>query len=101
MRKNDQIHGIITFIRGLSSNNYQSAVDTILKEYYKTKNKTFESPSPNGGDDKNDGWVVEDAIFYQVYSPFQFSNSFTQDVKDKFKEDLNGLCKIVYIYSKH
>jgi len=96
MRKNDQIKGIITYIRGLSSNSYQSAVDTILNEYYKTKNKTFESPSPNGGDDKNDGWVVEDSIFYQIYSPFQPSVSFTQSIKNKFEEDLKGLCKLVF-----
>lgn len=96
MRKSDQIKGIITYIRGLSSNNYQTAVDKILNEYYKIKSKTFESPSPNGGDDKNDGWVVEDAIFYQIYSPLQYSNSFTQNIKDKFKEDLTGLCELVF-----
>ena len=96
MRKNNQIKGIITYIRGLSSYNYQYAVDVILNEYYKMKNKTFESPAPNGGDDKNDGWVVEDARFYQIYSPLQYASTFTQSIKDKFKEDLKGLCKRIF-----
>lgn len=96
MEKSKQISGIILYLRSISSTNYQFEVNKILHEYYKMQGKIFEYPSPNGGDEKNDGWVVEDAIFYQVYSPFQFPNSFVQNVKEKFEEDLSGLCEVVF-----
>ena len=100
MKKSNQISGIMLYLRGISSTNYQFEVNKILHEYYKVQGKIFEYPSPNGGDEKNDGWVVEDAIFYQVYSPFQFPNSFVQNVKDKFEQDLTGLCDVVFNQGK-
>ena len=96
MDKADLIKLIISYLRGLSGNNYQIAVGTILSAYYRFKDKTFEMPSPNGGDDKNDGWVVEDALFYQIYSPIQFSSSFASDIKNKFASDFEGLISLVY-----
>ena len=67
MNNSDYINGILKYIRGLSSINYQNAVGCILSIYYEGA-KTYEMPSPYGGDDKNDGWVVEDALFYQIFS---------------------------------
>lgn len=99
MDKGIYIKYIINYIRGLSGTNYQSAVGKILAEHYHGR-KTFEMPSPFGGDDKNDGWVVEDGIFYQIYSPIQFSSSFVQEVKDKFSNDLHGLLDLVYNKNK-
>ena len=99
MDRNNYINGIIHYIRGLSGINYQKAIGIILSVYYKGI-KIYEMPSSLGGDDKNDGWVVEDGLFYQIYSPVQFSSSFATSVKDKFAEDLEGLIQLVYIEKK-
>ena len=94
------INLIIQYLKGLSGNNYQNAVKQILSTYYKIINKTYEMPSSFGGDDKNDGWVVEDSLFYQIYAPLQFPSTFATNLKEKFAEDLDGLLKIVYVDKK-
>lgn len=99
MNNSDYINGILKYIRGLSSINYQNAVGCILSIYYEGT-KTFEMPSPYGGDDKNDGWVVEDALFYQIFSPIQFSSSFASEIANKFEEDLDSLINLVYQKNK-
>ena len=96
MDKANILNAIIQHLQGISGINYQKAVGIILSAYYKYNNKTFEMPSPDGGDDKNDGWVIEDALFYQIYSPIQFASSFAQNIKEKYSADLEGLIKIVY-----
>lgn len=95
MNRSDYINGIIYYIRGLSGINYQKAIGNILSTYY-AGHKTYEMPSALGGDDKNDGWVEEDAIFYQVFSPVQISTSFRLAIQEKFASDLEGLIDIVY-----
>lgn len=100
MSKANLINLIIQYLKGLSGNNYQNAVKQILSTYFKSINKTYEMPSSFGGDDKNDGWVVEDSLFYQIYAPLQFPSTFATDLKEKFVEDLDGLLKIVYIDKK-
>lgn len=99
MNNSDYINGILKHIRGLSSINYQNAVGCILSTYYEGV-KTYEMPSPYGGDDKNDGWVVEDALFYQIFSPIQFSSSFASEIANKFEEDLDSLIRLVYQQNK-
>lgn len=99
MNNSDYINGILRYIRGISSINYQNAVGCILSIYYEGT-KTFEMPSPYGGDDKNDGWVVEDALFYQIFSPIQFSSSFASEIANKFEEDLDSLINLVYQKNK-
>lgn len=96
MGKREYINIIIQYLKGLSGTNYQLAVGVILRDYYKAIGKTYEMPSSFGGDDKNDGWVIEDALFYQIYSPIHFSSSFALDIKQKYETDLDGLLDIVY-----
>ena len=74
---------------------FQNNICIILNEYYKTKGLEFENPNSYGGDDKNDGWVPKLALFYQIFSPINYSKSFAREVYDKFEEDIKGLCKNV------
>lgn len=92
----DYIESIMMFIKGITGINYQLQIKEILRAYYKYIGKTFEMPDYYGGDQKNDGWVVEDAIFYQVFAPTRLKDSLKKEIQDKFKGDLDGLLNIVY-----
>jgi hypothetical protein len=91
----DYIESILIFIKGITGINYQLQIKEILREYYKYKRKTFEMPDYYGGDQKNDGWVIEDAVFYQVFAPTRLKNSLKKEIQDKFKGDLEGLLNII------
>lgn len=91
MDKYDYRNAIVSELRGTTSLQFQFKVREVLKRYYAELGKTYEMPSPYGGDDKNDGWVVEDAIFYQIYSPTQLKNTLAKNIQDKFESDLVGL----------
>ena len=84
---------IIQFIRGTTGITFQKNVGIIFKKYYSLKNKTFIMPEPMGGDYKNDGYVVEDAIFYMIYSPLSHVDNITKSMKEKFEGDISGLTK--------
>ena len=92
----DYVESILLFIRGITGINYQLQIREIFQKYYLYKGKTYEMPDFYGGDQKNDGWVIEDAIFYQIYAPTRLKDSLKKEMQDKFKEDLSGLLKIVY-----
>lgn len=94
--KYDYIEGIITFLKGITGINYQLQIGKILTKYYKKLGKTYEMPDFYGGDRKNDGWVVEDAIFYQVFAPTRLKESLKKEIQDKFEKDLKGLLEIIY-----
>jgi len=79
-----------------SGMSYQKDVAIILEKYYLYKGYSFECPDAFGGDDKNDGWVPELGIFYQIYSPNNYNNSFGKNVYDKFEKDIEGLFEKVY-----
>lgn len=96
MDKYDYIEGIMIVQRGITGINYQKCLRDILKRYYKYKNKTYEMPDAYGGDDKNDGWVVEDALFYQIFAPTRLKESLRKEMQNKFSDDLEGLIKKVY-----
>ena len=53
-------------------------------------------PDFYGGDQKNDGCVIKDGIFYQIYAPTRLKDSLKKEIQDKFTADLNGLLKIIY-----
>ncbi len=96
MDKFDYVKLIVNTLRGSTGNNFQQQIGVVLKEYYKNKHVTYEMPSYLGGDKKNDGWVVEDALFYQIYAPSRNYDSMKRDMQKKFSEDLNGLLKNIY-----
>lgn len=96
MDRYDYIEGIMLAQQGITGINYQKCLGDILRSYYKYKNKTYEMPDPYGGDDKNDGWVVEDALFYQVYAPTRLKDSLRKEMQGKFSADLEGLIENVY-----
>lgn len=98
--KYDYIEGIIVYLKGRTGINYQLQLKEVLSIYYKSKGKTYEMPDFYGGDQKNDGWVVEDAIFYQVFGPTRLKNSLKKEIQDKFKADLSGLLRIIYEENK-
>lgn len=58
--------------------------------------KLYEMPDFYGGDQKNDGCVIEDGIFYQIYAPTRLKDSLKKEIQDKFTADLDGLLKIIY-----
>lgn len=91
MRKGEYIDLICTRLQGATKLNFQMMVGDVLEEYYHYVGKRYEMPSPNGGDDKNDGWVVEDALFYQIYAPTQLRTSLARDIQKKFEDDLTEL----------
>jgi hypothetical protein len=93
--KYDYIESILLFIKGITGINYQLQIKEILKVYYQYNKKTFEMPDYYGGDQKNDGWVVEDAIFYQVFAPTRLKESLKKEIQEKFKGDLDGLLNII------
>ena len=100
MDKYDYIEGIMMALRGITGINYQKCLRDILRSYYKYKNKKYEMPDAYGGDDKNDGWVVDDALFYQVYAPTRLKDSLKKEIQGKFSDDLEGLIKNVYLNGK-
>lgn len=100
MDRYDYIESIILFIKGITGINYQLQIKEILRAYYQYNKKTFEMPDYYGGDQKNDGWVVEDAIFYQIFAPTRLKESLKKEIQDKFKGDLEGLLDIVYNKNK-
>lgn len=96
MDRYDYINSIVEFVRGKTGINFQKLVGVILKEYYSYKKNTYEMPSPLGGDKKNDGWVVETGVFYQIYASSKNAESQKKDIHAKFSEDLGGLLDNVY-----
>jgi len=96
MDKFDYIDSIILALRGTTGINYQSCVGEVLGRYYNSIGKTYEMPDYYGGDQKNDGWVVEDALFYQIFAPTRLKESLRKEIQTKFEDDLKALFKIVY-----
>lgn len=96
MDRYDYINAIVEFVRGKTGINFQKLVGVVLKEYYLYKKNTYEMPSPLGGDKKNDGWVVETGVFYQIYAPSKNVESQKKDIHAKFSKDLGGLLDNVY-----
>jgi hypothetical protein len=92
----DYVEGIMIFIKGITGINFQLQIKEILRSYYKYLNKTYEMPDFYGGDQKNDGWVVEDAVFYQIFAPTRLKNTLKKEIQEKFKDDLTGLLNIIY-----
>jgi len=98
--KYDYIETIVMYLKGVTGINYQLQLKEVLSAYYKSIGKTYEMPDFYGGDQKNDGWVVEDAVFYQVFAPTRLKDSLKKEIQDKFTADLSGLLKIIYDENK-
>lgn len=96
MDKYDYVETIMTDLRGTTDINFQVKVGEILKVYYKFKGLIYDMPNSSGGDDKNDGWVKETKLFYQIYSPQQLKGSFRQDIQSKFTDDLEKLLELIF-----
>lgn len=98
MKKIDYINQIIIYTNGKTGLNYQYVIGDILKIYFEDyKNQKYNMYRHYGGDKKNDGWVEEKAIFYQIYSPVNIRNTLKKEIQDKFSEDLNGLLENICI----
>lgn len=94
MKKADYIKHIVDYTNGKTGINYQKVVGNILKIFFEDYRKQkYEMPRHYGGDEKNDGWVKNEAIFYQIFSPIGIKNSLKKDIQKKFSEDLEGLLK--------
>ena len=96
MDRYDYIESIILFLKGVTGINYQLQIKEVLSAYYKYMGKLYEMPDFYGGDQKNDGCVIEDGIFYQIYAPTRLKDSLKKEIQDKFTADLDGLLKIIY-----
>lgn len=89
-RRLEMAQQIVDFLKGKTGNNFQNAMYIVLKAYYNAKQKTFEMPQAMRGDYKNDGWVIEDKIFYMMFSPVLTSQSFYSEIQNKLRSDLLG-----------
>ena len=94
--KNDYVSVIINRISSVSENAFQIECCKILDFYYAQKGLEFEKVGAARGDYKNDGWVRDKSIYYQMFSPVQYSSSFINEVYSKFVEDFSQLSKYVY-----
>lgn len=92
----DYIETIMLSLGSKTGINYQLASKEILKVYFEYKKKSYEMPDYYGGDQKNDGWVVEDALFYQVFAPTRLKESLRKEIQNKFATDLEDLIRLVY-----
>ena len=92
----DYIESIVSFLKGVTGINYQLQLKEILAAYYKYLGKIYEMPDFYGGDQKNDGCVLEDGLFYQVFAPTRLKDSLKKEIQEKFVEDLSGLLNIIY-----
>ncbi|KOP78143.1 hypothetical protein AMS59_13665 [Lysinibacillus sp. FJAT-14745] len=92
----DYIEAIALELKASTDYNFQFKVGEIFKVYSKYKNLTYEMPNTSGGDDKNDGWLVEEKKFFQIYSPQQLRDSLKKDIQSKFSEDLSKLLELIY-----
>ncbi|WP_107949302.1 hypothetical protein [Lysinibacillus parviboronicapiens] len=100
LTKYDYIETIALELKATTDYNFQYKIGEVLKVYSKYKNWTYEMPNSSGGDDKNDGWIVEEKRFYQIYSPQQLRDSLRKDIQEKFQEDLEKLLKLIYVDNK-
>lgn len=64
MEKFHYIETIIMKLRGTTGINFQSDLKHVLEVYYKNKGLNYSMPDFYGGDEKNDGWIRENATFY-------------------------------------
>lgn len=96
MDRYDYIENIVSFLKGITGINYQLQLGEILKVYYEYLGKKYEMPDFYGGDQKNDGYVLEDGLFYQIFAPTRLKKSLKKEIQKKFTEDLSNLLKIVY-----
>lgn len=96
MDRYDYIESIVSFLKGVTGINYQLQLKEILAVYYKYMGKVYEMPDFYGGDQKNDGCVLNDGLFYQVFAPTRLKDSLKKEIQVKFTEDLSGLLKIIY-----
>lgn len=88
---------IIDYIKGRVGTDFQIDLNKILYEYWQSQQHLFEAVSWFGGDQKNDGWVKDLSLFYQIYAPVHLSESFKKDNQKKFSQDLNRLAEKVFI----
>lgn len=100
LTKYDYIETIALELKATTDYNFQCKIGEVLKVYSKYKSWTYEMPNSSGGDDKNDGWIVEEKRFYQIYSPQQLRYSLRKDIQEKFQEDLEKLLKLIYVDNK-
>lgn len=84
-------------LKGTTGISFQYKLEKVLREYYSVKKLEYTMPSHYGGDKKNDGWVKEKNLYYQIFAPTQIRSSLKKEIISKFKEDLEGLLKILYI----
>ena len=83
----DYIENIVSFLKGITGINYQLQLGEILKIYYEYLGKKYEMPDFYGGDQKNDGYVLEDGLFYQIFAPTRLKKS----LKKKFRKSLQKI----------
>lgn len=96
MDRYDYIENIVSFLKGITGINYQLQLGEILKIYYEYLGKKYEMPDFYGGDQKNDGYVLENGLFYQIFAPTRLKKSLKKEIQKKFTEDLSNLLKIIY-----
>ena len=77
---------------------FQEFIGVLLEAVYKKRGCRFVMPQPAGGDCKNDGYCVEESVYYGMFAPAtgELQKSFTQALYEKFERDFSGLADKVY-----
>lgn len=69
---------------------FEKKSQEILSAFYGNKFKIIK-PYGNVGDKKNDGYIPDEGIFFQIYGPEEMTVSSEKMAISKFKEDFNKL----------
>lgn len=94
--KKFKIANIMNSIKACTGMNFQKRVTTILEILCEEKGATFEKVEPMNGDGKNDGWIKDRNIYFAMFSPSDAVVSQNNQIVNKLKKDLNGLCELVF-----
>lgn len=91
------VSNIISAIFYSTEMHFQEKMVILLDTICKYNNIEFEPIQPSNGDAKNDGWIPSEKIFFAMYSPSDSALSQLNQINNKLKSDLDGLCDHVYI----
>ena len=90
------VSNIINAIISSTEMHFQEKMMELLDTICKYKDVEFEKVQPANGDAKNDGWIPSENIYFAMYSPNERVFSQINQINNKLKSDLDGLCDHIY-----
>lgn len=90
------VANIISAITSSTEMHFQEKMVILLDNICRYNDVVFEPVQPANGDAKNDGWIPSRKIFFAMYSPSDSALSQINQINNKLKSDLDGLCNHVF-----